>query len=121
MGRPTPAIVTCPAEVIDVPRSPRLVESLVRAINQQRPDAIIVGLPLNMDGTEGPAARSAREFAACLAAKVSIPMHFQDERLTSHAAEQHLNQSGRTHNEKKQLRDALAACEVLKDFLDGRG
>ena len=44
----------------------------------------------------------------------------QDERLTSFAAEFSLNQSGRTHGQKKKLRDALAACEVLKDYFQSR-
>lgn len=106
-----------PVKVLDVPRGPLLLEALVKAVDEQRPDAVVIGLPINMDGTEGPAARSIREFAACLAEKVSIPVHFQDERLSSYAAEQHLNQSGRTRKQKKELRDALAACEVLNDFL----
>lgn len=110
-----------PVRVLDVPRGSLLLDALVKAVDEQRPDAIVVGLPINMDGTEGPAAKSTREFAALLEAKIKTPLHFQDERLTSYAAEQHLNQSGRTRKEKKQLRDALAACEVLKDFLDARG
>ena len=110
-----------PVKVLDVPRGPLLLEALVKAVDEQRPDAVVIGLPINMDGTEGPAAKSTREFADQIRPLIKVAIHFQDERLTSYAAEQHLNQSGRTHNEKKQLRDALAACEVLKDFLDGRG
>ena len=48
------------------------------------------------------------------------PIHYQDERLTSYAAEQQLAGSGRTHQEKKEIRDALAAAEILRDFLQQR-
>ncbi|MHC4129429.1 MAG: Holliday junction resolvase RuvX [Planctomycetota bacterium] len=47
-------------------------------------------------------------------------MHYQDERLTTHAADQQLAGSGRTHKEKKELRDTLAAAEILRDFLRSR-
>jgi len=109
-----------PVKVLDVPRGPLLLDALVKAVDEQRPDAVVIGLPINMDGTEGPAAKSTREFAERLRPRIKLEIHFQDERLTSYAAEQQLNQSGRTRKEKKQLRDALAACEVLKDFLDAR-
>jgi RNase H-fold protein (predicted Holliday junction resolvase) len=46
-----------------------------------------------------------------------MPIHFQDERLTSSAAEEKLSQSGKTHKQKKKVRDAIAAAEILSDFL----
>ena len=81
----------------------------------------MLGLPFNMDGTEGPRAKLVREFAAELTAQ--FPRHsrmkveFHDERLSSFAAEERLKRTGRTHGEKKALRDALAACAILEDFL----
>jgi RNase H-fold protein (predicted Holliday junction resolvase) len=47
-------------------------------------------------------------------------VRFQDERLTSFAAERHLDRSGRTHREKREIRDALAAAEILRDHLRER-
>lgn len=107
-----------PLEVIAVPRS-RIMESLLEVIDKQGPGALVIGLPLNMDGTEGPQAQLARELGHQLAAATKLPVHFQDERLSSYAAEEHLKGSGRTHKQKKQLRDALAAAEILRDFLHG--
>jgi RNase H-fold protein (predicted Holliday junction resolvase) len=49
-----------------------------------------------------------------------MAVHYQDERLTSFAADQSMARSGRTRKEKKNLRDALAAAEILRDFLDTR-
>ena len=106
-----------PVEVIQVPRGPALVDVLVRAVDRHGPDALVIGLPLNMDGSEGPAARAVREFGARLAERTRLPLHFQDERLTSFEADERMARSGRTHREKRELRDALAACAILEGFL----
>ena len=109
-----------PLAVLETPRGPRLLEAVVKAIDEHQPEALVVGLPLNMDGTEGPRAKISREFAAELGERSTLPIHLQDERLSSHAAEQHLSGSGRTHKQKRKLRDALAAAEILRDFLATR-
>lgn len=106
-----------PVEVIGVPRGPALLDALARAVDRHGPDALVVGLPLNMDGSEGPAARAVREFGAQLASRTGLAVHFQDERLTSFEADERMARSGRTHREKKELRDALAACAILEGFL----
>ncbi len=110
-----------PGVVLEIPRGPRLLERLVIAAKDADADALVLGLPLNMDGTEGPRAALTRAFAADLAAATGRPVHLQDERLTSDAAEGRLAGSGRTRQEKKRLRDALAAAELLRDFLEGGG
>jgi putative Holliday junction resolvase len=112
--------VAAPVGVLQVPLGDRLLTAVLDAVEAHGPDAIVLGLPLNMDDTEGPRARLVREFGRQLAAHTDRPVHYQDERLTSHAAEGQLAGSGRTHKEKKELRDALAAAEILRDFLRGR-
>ena len=87
------------------------------AIEAHDPDEIVLGLPLNMDGTEGSRARRVRDIGRELSQRTDRPIHYQDERLTSYAAEGQLAGSGRTHREKKELHDALAAAEILRDFL----
>jgi len=109
-----------PVGILEAPRGPALLDAVVKAINTHAPDALVIGLPLNMDGTEGDRARIAREFAAELQSRTGLTIHFQDERLTSDAADARMARSGRTHKQKKRLRDALAAAEVLRDFLDQR-
>lgn len=96
------------------------LEELMKVVTSHKPDAIILGVPLNMDGSEGPAAKVARAFGDALSKRANLPVHCHDERLTSFAADQAMNQTGRTHKRKKQLRDALAAAEILRDFLDSR-
>lgn len=107
-----------PIEVIEAPTREVLLTKLDKVVREYGPDALVLGLPLNMDGSEGPAAREAREFGRICSERFSIPCEMQDERLTSFAAESSLDRSGRTHAQKKRLRDALAACEVLKDFFN---
>jgi putative Holliday junction resolvase len=76
-----------------------------------------MGLPLNMDGSLGQRVEITKAFAEKLRAATNLAIHFQDERLTSSAAEEQLSGSGKTHKQKKKMRDALAAAEILNDFL----
>ena len=104
------------------------IKASVKAIEDYGPDRIVLGMPYNMDGSEGPRARMVRDFAVELEAAVKVALgpytrvriEFHDERLSSFAAEQRLNRTGRTHGEKKALRDALAACAILEDFLQAK-
>lgn len=109
-----------PLKVIEAAPGDHLLRLLRREIEDHAPDAVVVGLPLNMDGTEGPSAKAVRAFAARIGVESGIEIRFQDERLTSFAAEGHLDRSGRTHREKKEIRDALAAAEILRDHLRER-
>jgi len=94
------------------------IDAIANAIQEHAIDALVVGLPLNMDGTLGQRVNITKQFAAQLAEKTNLPLHFQDERLTSAAAEEQLAGSGKTHKQKKKIRDALAATEILNDFLE---
>jgi putative holliday junction resolvase len=78
---------------------------------------IVVGLPMNMDGTEGPRAKLVRAFAQRIVERTGRVVHFQDERLTSSAADWAMARTGWTHKQKKERRDALAAAAILEDFL----
>ena len=116
-----------PLEVLEVPitadQGQQLLRALTRAIDTHvglspRAAELVVGLPLNMDGTEGPRAKGVRAFAARIQATTGMTVHLHDERLTSAAAEWTLNQSGLTHEQKKRRRDALAAAQLLETFLN---
>ena len=108
-----------PVEVLHVPKGPALLDAIVKAVKSHAPDAIVMGLPLNMDGSEGPAVAQARAFAAEVRVRTGLEVHLQDERLTSFEADQRMARSGRTRGEKKELRDGLAAAALLEDFLNG--
>jgi putative Holliday junction resolvase len=80
----------------------------------------VVGLPLNMDGTESDQTRLTRTFAAALQAKGGGPVHLWDERLTSHAAETLLAERNLTRKKRRARQDAVAAAIMLTGFLDAR-
>jgi len=82
---------------------------------------LVVGLPLNMDGTEGPAARHARGFAAKLAAALGLPAALQDERLSTFEAERRLRERGVSGKDVRAQVDAEAAAVILQEWLDGSG
>jgi len=80
----------------------------------------VVGLPLNMDGTEGPSARLARAFAPRLQAALRVPVDLFDERLSTFEAEDRLRARGVSARDMKALVDAEAAAVILQGWLDGR-
>jgi putative Holliday junction resolvase len=82
--------------------------------------AIVLGLPLNMDGSEGPQAAKARAFGEQLGRRVGLPMHFQDERLSSFGAQEKLLPAGLSRSRMRDLLDAVAAAEILQSFLEER-
>ncbi len=82
--------------------------------------AIVAGLPLNMDGTEGEQARKVRELAQAVAAAAGLPLHYVDERLTSAEAERAMVEGGLSRDRRKRRADALAAVLILQAWLDQR-
>ena len=95
-------------------------DKIEQAIRKHAPDAIVLGFPLNMDGSKGVGAQKAEQLATQIRTRSGIDVHLYDERLTSFAADQELRQSGLTHQGKKDRRDALAAAAILRDFLEGK-
>ncbi len=106
-----------PITVLETPIGEQLIHDIHSVIKEHGIDCIVMGLPLNMDGSESQRSKLTKSFSEKLQEITMLPIKFQDERLTSAAAEEQLNQSGKTHKQKKKLRDALAAAEILKDFL----
>lgn len=98
-----------------------MLAAVGRMVEEHGPDELVIGLPLNMDDSEGPAAANARRLAGVLGESFGLPVHLQDERLTSFEADARMARSGRTHAGKKRVRDAIAAAALLEDFLAARG
>jgi putative holliday junction resolvase len=101
-----------------LPTSKDLIDKIVDVIKNENVEAIVIGLPLNMDGSSGRQAKIVEEFAGQLKKMVTVPIYFQDERLTSFAAEEKLLARDLTLKKKKKRLDALAAAEILQAFLD---
>ena len=119
-----------PHEVIFVTDPTQAIEPILKLIKSEDIKRIVVGLPLNMDGTQGPASHQTRKWTTGLAASAAsssldIQIIFIDERLSSFAAEQQLTDRKKageklTHKKKKQQLDAIAAAGFLQAFLDGK-
>lgn len=84
---------------------------------QQDVEKFIVGLPLNMDGSEGPRAEKTRAFGDKLSALTGLPVEYVDERLTSVEAEEILISAGMKREKRKEVIDKLAATLILKSYL----
>ena len=93
------------------------LEAIRHTFGSRTIDCLVVGLPVNMDGTEGPMARHARKIAARLADALGIEVKLQDERLSSIEAEQRLGSSSR-RGKKKHAVDAVAAAVILETYLE---
>ena len=88
------------------------------AVDELKPSQIVVGLPRNMDGTSGPAAENARNFAARLRERVKCPVDLWDERLTTVSAQRALRESGRKARDQRSVIDQVAAQILLQSWLD---
>ena len=80
--------------------------------------AVVIGLPRRLDGSPHDLAAEAQAFAASLAARISVPIVYQDERLSSHEAEARLSHTHRSWRSRKARLDAAAAAVILQDYLD---
>jgi putative holliday junction resolvase len=94
--------------------------ALAGVVKARRIQEIVLGLPLNMDGSEGFKAKEAQAFAAELRTEFGLPVHLLDERLTSHIAEAGMNQKELRAIRAKGIVDSRAAAVILQDYLDQR-
>lgn len=81
-------------------------------------DAFVLGLPKNMDGSEGPRAEITRQFGDMLAGASGLPVIYQDERLTTVSAERVLLEADMRREKRKQVIDKVAAAIILQAYLD---
>ncbi len=100
-------------------RSPERDAEYFRAlVETEEIGAIVVGLPVHLDGREGPKAAEVRAFGAWLAEATGLPVRFWDERFSTVEAESALWQAGLTHKKRKARRDRVAAQILLQAYLD---
>jgi len=114
-----------PLDVLNVSSPQHAIEQILPIVQRESVQRLLVGVPLNMDDTLGPAARNTIAWAKDLASRANLPLVLVDERLSSFDAEQSLITRKRggeriTRKQKKQQLDALAAAGFLQAFLDGK-
>ena len=102
-------------------KSPKkLPEQVAQAASEAKAELIVVGLPKNMDGTEGESARNARAFAETLHALTGLPVELQDERGTTITAHSFLNDTNTRGKKRKNVVDEVAATSIRQNFRDKR-
>lgn len=113
-------LLASPVEVVNEHNRERLLERVAQLAKARRAEQIVVGLPRNMDGSEGESAQNARAFGAELAEKTRLPVDFSDERGTTITAHGFLNETNTRGKRRKATVDAVAATIILQDYLDYR-
>lgn len=108
-----------PLTVLDA-ADPDLAEGLCRLVAEHEVELVVVGLPVGLDGGEGPAAAAARRFAAEVRGAVAVPVELYDERFSTVTAERTLIEAGLRRERRKGTRDRVAAAVFLQAYLDGR-
>jgi putative Holliday junction resolvase len=107
-----------PIETIKRTKFTQDAERIIELIAQNQIVAIILGLPLNMDGSEGPRVQSTRAFARNLAPKVNLPIAYWDERLSTSAVTRMMIHADMRRDRRAEVVDKLAASYILQGALD---
>ena len=115
--------VASPLETIRRSKFAKDMERLKEIIAERKVGALVLGLPINMDGSEGPRCQSVRQFARNLGslAGIALPLAFWDERLSTRAVERFLiDEQDMTRMRRAEVIDKLAAAYILQGALDAR-
>lgn len=96
------------------------IKHIAAVVEREKTATVVIGLPRNMNGTYGPAAEKAKEFAAKLQALTPCAVKFWDERLTTVAAQKQLHEAGRNVKNSRAVIDQAAAVLILQGYLDSQ-
>lgn len=95
-------------------------DAIARIVREEEAEAIVVGLPLNMDGSRGSAAKAAVAEAEQISTVAGVPTHLHDERLTTVTAERALKEANMRAEDRRNVVDKIAAAVLLQSWLDAR-
>ncbi|NQT33275.1 MAG: Holliday junction resolvase RuvX [Candidatus Omnitrophica bacterium] len=107
-------------EVVKRTSDDAAIDRIVEIITEYGAGEVVVGLPINMDGTEGPRAEDSIRFSEKLKKKMSLPVKLWDERLSTVEAESILIKGDVSRKKRKKVIDKLAAQIILQGYLDSR-
>lgn len=113
-------LLASPLTVVTEYHREQLVEKLSALAKENKAELLAVGLPRNMDGSEGESAQNAREIGALLEEAAGLPVEFVDERGTTITAHGYLNDTNTRGKRRKAVVDAVAATVILQNYLDAR-
>lgn len=112
--------VASPLTVLEVRGVQALLEAIATVVAEHGVERLVVGYPLNMDGSAGPAARAAGRLARALEDRLGLPVELMDERLSSVGAGRAMRAAGLKARQIRGRLDPVAACLVLQAYLDRR-
>ena len=107
-----------PRRTIQMRTREAFFEELLALLEAEAPDALVIGLPVNLDGEETLTTRHTRNFAKNLKKKTPLPIFWMEEALSSFEAEIDLRQAGRSAAKSRAVLDQQAAVRILQSFLD---
>lgn len=110
-------LMASPVTVIQAREDSFLASQIAKIAQEKQAEKIVLGLPKNMDGSEGFRAEACRAFGALLSEAANLPVEFQDERLTTVSAHQMLNATDTRGKKRKAIVDAVSAVIILEDYL----
>ncbi len=110
--------IATPLETIRRTKFKADAERLLQLAQEHGVGGLVIGLPVNLDGSEGPRAQSTRAFARNLAPLSDVPMAFWDERLSTAAAERALLEADASRKRRAEVIDKMAAAYILQGALD---
>ena len=127
-GKARTGVAVCdPAELLAVPvcvisewNQEKVASKLAELVQEKKAELLVVGLPKNMDGSEGESARNARALAAMVQQRCQVPVYMQDERGTTITAHGYLSENNVRGKKRKAVVDAAAAVIILQNHLDQR-
>ena len=108
--------ITSPLTVIQGQKE--LIKKISEIVEKEDIEAVVLGLPLNMDGSEGAQSKLVLKFGKQLQNNLKIPVLLQDERLSSFGAEEKLTSAKYSRKKARKRLDAVAAAEILQAFLE---
>lgn len=111
-------ILVSPYRTIERTTRNALFDELDKIIQEEAVEAIVVGLPLALDGQDTLTTRQARNFAESLGRRTDLPIHLMDERFSSAQAEEELNAAGLRGKKRKTALDSQAAVIILRSWLE---
>ncbi len=110
--------IATPVETLKRGKFTADAERLKKLVAERNAGGFVVGLPINMDGSEGPRCQSVRAFANNLLGKLDLPLAFWDERLSTAAVTRTMLEADLSRGRRAELVDKLAAAYILQGFLD---
>lgn len=114
-------MIATPYKTIERSKFSKDAEALLAVIQEHKIGGLVIGYPLNMDGTEGPRCQSIRQFVRNLEAKVTLPMLFADERMSTMNVTTAMLEADLSRKRRAELVDKMAASYLLQGVLDRLG